>query len=1253
MKRILTALAAGVLSLAAFAQDASVEDLRIYINPGHGSWTANDRPMAIRGHGPHSRFNTDTLSFFESNTNLRKGFGVLNKLAQLGFTYDPTLNQEGERHQTGAARDMENNLVMSHVKCGPYLDDNGTPTQLQADGKPIPESLDWYNRSLSEIDIEVDDNIFDMFISIHSNALNSDGKFHTTNFPIILYRGYDDCHSDVGVYSDFQQTSKAMAEKVWPYHMRNTHECWTAYSETKTNIRGDINFYGSSSTVRGYKGYLGVLKHGSPGFLIEGYFHQYAPAALRHMNWDVDVIEGINYAHGIADFFGIQKESTGELYGIVRDAHERINDDTYVPVPTHADFNMPLDNVDVVLKKGGNVVATYKTDNQFNGAFVFYNLEPGDYTIECTAEGYKEGKPVEVTVTAAEVVYPEVYLESESYVPPTIEYKDYPDELAGTAFGARDSYLFRTEKLDTEIHQLADKTVRRLLHNGDRLYILAYDAQENPYICILDDTTLEVLAEPVTTGMAGNRKNVADIAVTADGVLVATPSELCMFSDDQVEEGETRGTLNVYRWENDAENNNLPKGEPVLWMSTQLSGNLYRAYSGDAICYTGTAKEGRLITTAMNWYSGKVFYNVLDVINGEKASESIRNNSPEYFDHTTMGTITLNVSPRDNKYFMVDCPTASAAEFALADISQTGQMLSDHTAASSINPGLFRYSGHSMMAVADNTAEGNKGIKLFDITDGLDNAVLLGAQELPAGSAAASIAARNVATKDAYGDVNGAYINIYVLRDGKISLITTEGVRQPQEHRQHAYAIEIASTGDDTYDLNYKLTGDVVSGNLVLTNTDDDADVVRVPLTELTKGEGHLSFDNSNLHGKTYSAAVEVVSKRIAEAGEYAADPAGLVKRGGVVTITDTESDNLGYTAFTIGGNNGVKIIAPDGTVTGPFFKNDPRLDSGNQSSMLRGDAREGMVVFADWSDKGAGYWVIDPANPVDMTQLLAGNRTADGTGSYEYNGTIIGGGSSCVAFQGRGDNTRMFSFLEDYPAGNTSGSQNKVYCYNIGSDEQITRVPEQVYDNLSGSGLLANQNVEICTTPKGFFAAQCRSEGNNLAGTPGFLYCTNEGEVTFTSDKLDFITSTSAAIAVNSRCDLLAVGQVGRITICSLAWDGNKPVITKLYDINNGSTAWGHLRFDIADNLHSYERENDGYHAYSLAAEVPLVSVAAKSSMTVNGKNDGIENIAVEDGAEGPATYYNLAGVRVSGELAPGVYVRVNNAGATKVIVK
>ncbi|MBQ9144420.1 MAG: hypothetical protein IJX60_05675, partial [Paludibacteraceae bacterium] len=63
------------LLLSAFLLFAlALSAARVYINPGHGSWCANCRPMATI---PYPNLSStgmpDTLGFYESNTNLWKG----------------------------------------------------------------------------------------------------------------------------------------------------------------------------------------------------------------------------------------------------------------------------------------------------------------------------------------------------------------------------------------------------------------------------------------------------------------------------------------------------------------------------------------------------------------------------------------------------------------------------------------------------------------------------------------------------------------------------------------------------------------------------------------------------------------------------------------------------------------------------------------------------------------------------------------------------------------------------------------------------------------------------------------------------------------------------------------------------------------------------------------------------------------------------------------------------------------------------
>ena len=58
----------------------SANAIKVYINPGHGSWGANCRPMNTINYAAG-----DTLGFFESNTNLWKSFMLESKLLEAGY----------------------------------------------------------------------------------------------------------------------------------------------------------------------------------------------------------------------------------------------------------------------------------------------------------------------------------------------------------------------------------------------------------------------------------------------------------------------------------------------------------------------------------------------------------------------------------------------------------------------------------------------------------------------------------------------------------------------------------------------------------------------------------------------------------------------------------------------------------------------------------------------------------------------------------------------------------------------------------------------------------------------------------------------------------------------------------------------------------------------------------------------------------------------------------------------------------------
>ena len=91
----------------------------------------------------------------------------------------------------------------------------------------------------------------------------------------------------------------------------------SSWSLTNPGFYADISFWGSSSTTTidgvNYTGYYGVIRHGIPGYIVEGYFHTYEPARHRALNPDWCRQEGLRHYRGIAAKFGTPAETKGYI----------------------------------------------------------------------------------------------------------------------------------------------------------------------------------------------------------------------------------------------------------------------------------------------------------------------------------------------------------------------------------------------------------------------------------------------------------------------------------------------------------------------------------------------------------------------------------------------------------------------------------------------------------------------------------------------------------------------------------------------------------------------------------------------------------------------------------------------------------------------------------------------------------------------------------------------------------------------------
>ncbi len=485
---------------------------------------------------------------------------------------------------------------------------------------------------------------------------------------------------------------------------------------------------------------------------------------------------------------------------------------------------------------------------------------------------------------------------------------------------------------------------------------------------------------------------------------------------------------------------------------------------------------------------------------------------------------------------------------------------------------------------------------------------------------------------------------------------------EPKHRAAMAYDLSIADNGNDNYTVTFKAT-DEGQASVVLTNQADAEDVETIELGAVVKGENVLTFSAGDLKGGTYNWAIEVISNIEGEAPVlvYAGETPEQMVRGGVVTITDETVPAYGYTIVSHGKWQGFDVYDPAGDHVGTFHKGFKQ--STNQSAPFRGAEREGLAVFADWSDATAGYWVVDPLNPTNepYNLLAAPGATAAGSGLYTTaEGVITAGGSAAIAFQGKGDDTVMYGFEEDRP-----DASNVIVAWPIGSAQYLTVAPKMIFSGaaptsdiptneggINTKSRLANTNVDILAVENGFFASQVRANGKEPA-TPPFIYVSNDGQEIMNAGMEEILESATAGIAISKDRSLFAASMNDAIRFFTVEWDETGfPAMSKLVDVEVPGLRWAQMRFDAANNLHVYARECGGYQVYALNGE-GTASTAAPVELAITKQGDGISDIAV-DAANGDAVYYNLNGVRIATEnLTPGVYVKVVNGKATKVVVK
>ncbi len=375
MKKVLLVFAMVVASFAIFAQGKT----KIYINPGHGGYDSDDRPQALY---PFS--SGDTLHFWESSSNLDKGlilYHMLDSLNQIPgedgweFMISRTLNRTKD------------------------------------------------DRALDEIVEESNAFNSNFMLSIHSNAGNP------ANYPLMLYSGVDEGDNLNGYSHKVTEVNNAEGRAVSQLIGDNIRNLSLVPWTNKMQLRGDKTF--ARDVMKWSNGY-GVLRWlETPGLISEGRMHDYAPETYRLMNHEYRWLESWHFLHAFVNYYKGRTLKTGNIAGDVRDRFISIEEaPAFKPILDGGqgkyyrqgtrDAFYPLNGSDVVLLQNGDTLRTYKTDEYFNGFWLFGNLEPGTYQVAISKKGYHT-QTQDIVVVANETTYVTYDMQAIRNTPPVVE----------------------------------------------------------------------------------------------------------------------------------------------------------------------------------------------------------------------------------------------------------------------------------------------------------------------------------------------------------------------------------------------------------------------------------------------------------------------------------------------------------------------------------------------------------------------------------------------------------------------------------------------------------------------------------------------------------------------------------------------------------------------------------------------------------------------------------------------------------------
>ena len=288
--------------------------------------------------------------------------------------------------------------------------------------------------------------------------------------------------------------------------------------------------------------------------------------------------------------------------------------------------------------------------------------------------------------------------------------------------------------------------VKRALTVGESTVVLTHEADGTANLYnVIDGEAYKVSQEgviAVDTTNAGDLLALSDIAVTEDGKLIAVNYMVCQADSSYVDEGYKRGENRFYIWDNLA-------ADPAVRFKSNMYANWFRSNNGYTMAVKGASTNASIALSgyhAINGWARIATYKVIDGVYTEPADAATGNDNYTWcagpdagdIDENVIGTTyELNASPLAAENWIIDGNLVNPIEYvAPAEIKAVISTLTPLAADLG-----KKYNGASVVTVGEQhlmvapyaDAEGKlAGVKVLDITAGLDAATEVATADLDA-----------------------------------------------------------------------------------------------------------------------------------------------------------------------------------------------------------------------------------------------------------------------------------------------------------------------------------------------------------------------------------------------------------------------------------------------------------------------------------------------------------------------------------------